>query len=400
MVLSRAFISFLLLSVCTALSSAQFPSTAQNVRWRTVASGSSSTETRQKLQLASERTELENLWQRVLLQNRSQPIVDFNKDRLVVIFLGTKNTGGYSAQVSQVIGGGGATATILVNELYPGPRQQVTQSLTSPWVMIAIERTLLDLSAKFQRVEDNSLPSYQINPLTSITFLPWNPCGYGYGGDWSDPCGYGFDSPYDFQSWYRQNNFDNPIQTGQIDWQQNRLVFISGGDYGLGYSLQVGDIFLRGGETIVQVTRGGLSTNSTQRSYVLLSLAREHKKYTVEYVVNGNDCYVDAGRNLPLANSGAWVLQSQKDWDQMSRAGARVPDSISNFDYTKNRMGLINMGLQPANVSYKIDRVAYRGQTAMVYMKKAVMNLGFNMNEPYFVLKFDRKIRSIKVVEL
>jgi hypothetical protein len=266
--------------------------------------------------------------------------------------------------------------------------------------MIAVERTLLDLSAKFQRVEDNSLPSYQVNPLTSITFLPWNPCGYGYGGDWSDPCGYGFDSPYDFQSWYRQNNFDNPIQTGQIDWQQNRLVFISGGDYGLGYSLQVGDIFLRGGETIVQVTRGGLSTNSTQRSYVLLSLAREHKKYTVEYVVNGNDCYVDAGRNLPLANSGAWVLQSQKDWDQMSRAGARVPDSISNFDYIKNRMGLINMGLQPANVSYKIDRVAYRGQTAMVYMKKAVMNLGFNMNEPYFVLKFDRKIRSIKVVEL
>ena len=71
------------------------------------------------MQLASQQNELDSLWQRVLLQNRSQPIVDFSKDRCVIIFIGTKNSGGYTAQVTQVVGGGGSTATILVNEMYP-----------------------------------------------------------------------------------------------------------------------------------------------------------------------------------------------------------------------------------------------------------------------------------------
>jgi PrcB C-terminal len=370
------------------------------VRWRTVASGSSSTETKQKLQLASQQNELDTVWTRVLQQSRTQPIVDFSKDRCVILFLGTRNTGGYSAQVTNVVGGGGSTATIVVNELFPGPRQAVTQSLTSPWVMIAIDRTLLDLSARFTKTEDNSLPSYSIAPGVTYTQLPWNPCGYGYGGSWSDPCGYGFDSPYEFESWCNQNNFDSPYQTGQIDFRQNRLVFISAGDYGLGYSLQIGDIFIRGGETVVQVRRNGRAT-STQRSYLLVSLGRESKKYNVEYLVSGNDCFVEQGRLLPLRQPGAWVFTSQRDWDRMQvDNGVFTPDSISKFDYAKSNLGIVYMGELPNSVSCSIDRVAYRGQTAMVYMRKIVSSNLISRNVPYFVLKFDRKVRNIKVVDL
>ena len=371
------------------------------VRWRTVASGSSSTETKQKLQLVSQQNELDSVWQRVLQQNRAQPIVDFNKDRCVVLFLGTRNTGGYSAQVTQVVGGGGSTATIVVNEMFPGPRQQVTQSITSPWVMIAIDRTMLDLSARFTKTEDNSLPSYSIAPGVTYTQLPWNPCGYGYGGSWSDPCGYGFDSPFEFQSWCNQNNFDIPYQTGNIDFRQNRLVFVSGGDYGLGFSLQIGDIFLRGGETIVQVSRNGRSSSSTQRSYLLVALGRETKKYTVEYLVNGNDCFVEQGRLLPLQKPGSFIFQSQRELEKsLVDNGTRVPNAMANFDYTKSNMGVVYMGEQPASVSYSIDRVAYRGQTAIVYMKKIVSSNLINMNVPYYIFKFDRKIRSLKVIDL
>ena len=401
MVLSRAFICFLLLSVCTAVATSQFPSTSSNVRWRTVASGSSSTETRQKLQLASERTELENLWQRVLLQNRSQPIVDFNKDRLAIIFLGTRSTGGFSAQVSQVIDGGGATATIIVNEVYPGPKQRVTQSMTSPWVMIAIDRTKLDLGVKFQKVEDNSLPSFQVNPLTSITFLPWNPCGYGYGGYWSDPCGFGFDTPNDFQSWCSQNSFDTSILTGTIDFRQNRLVFIGGGDYGLGFSLQIGDIFVRGGEAIIQMRRVQQQIDSNQRPYMLLALPRDSKKVTVEYVLTGPECYVDSGMALPLQRPGSWIFQSQAEWEEaLFDNGARSPQSINSFDYAKSNIGVVYLGQLQPNILYAIDRVALRGQSATVYLKKSVSSIGTALNAPYFVFKFDKKVRNLRVVEL
>jgi hypothetical protein len=371
------------------------------VRWRTVASGSSSTETRQKLQLASQQNELDSLWQRVLLQNRSQPVVDFTKDRCVVIFLGTRNTGGYAAQVTNVQGGGGSTATIVCNETFPGPRQKVTQALTSPWVMIAIDRTYLDLSARFTKTEDNSLPSFSIAPGVTYTQLPWNPCGYGYGGSWSDPCGFGFDSPYEFQSWCNQNSFDIPYLNGQMDFRQNRLVVVSAGDYGLGFSLQIGDIFLRGGETIVQVSRNGRSQSTTQRSYLMVALGRESKKYTVEYLVSGSECFVEQGRGLPLKNAGAWVFSNQRDWAKVDLSnGEKVPNFIANFDYTKSNMGVVYLGEQPPSVSYAIDRVAYRGQTAMVYMKKIVSSNLINGNVPYYVLKFDRKIRDIKVLDL
>jgi PrcB C-terminal len=371
------------------------------VRWRTVASGSSSTETKQKLQLVSQQNELDSIWSRVLQQSRAQPIVDFAKDRCVVLFLGTRNTGGFSAQVTQVVGGGGSTATIVVNELFPGPRQVVTQAVTSPWVMIAIDRTLLDLSARFTKTEDNSLPSYTIAPGVTYTQLPWNPCGYGYGGTWSDPCGYGFDSPYEFESWCNQNNFDTPFQTGQIDFRQNRLVFVSAGDYGLGFGIQIGDIFVRGGETVVQVRRNGKASSSTQRSYLLVSLGRESKKYTVEYLVSGNDCFVDQGRLLPMQKTGAFVFQNQRDLEKsLVDNGTRIPNSIATFDYSVSNMGIVYLGEQPGSVSYTIDRVAYRGQTAMVYMKRIVSSNFINMNAPYFIFKFDRKIRSIKVVDL
>ena len=385
------------------MATSQFPSTNSNVRWRTVASGSSSTETRQKLQLASERTELENLWQRVLLQNRSQPIVDFNKDRLAVIFLGVRNTGGYSAQVTQVIDGGGATATVVVNETYPGPKQVVTQAKTSPWVMIAIDQTKLDLRVAFNKTQDVSSPggAYHTDPLTSIAFLPWNPCGFGYGGNWSDPCGFAFDTPDQFQSWCSRNNFDTSIFTGTIDFRQSQLVFIGGGDYGMGYGLQVGDIFVRGGETIIQMRRTQSQQSLNARPYALLSVPRDTKKVSVEYLLSGSECYVGEGRALPLQRQIATVFQSYTEWERaLFNNGAVTPQSITGFDYAKANLGVIYFGELQPNINYTVNSVALRGQSATVYVKKSVSSIGTAMNAPYFLFKFDKKVRNVKVVEI
>jgi hypothetical protein len=370
------------------------------VRWKTVASGSSCAETQQKLQLASDQRELDTVWQRVLLQNRSQPIVDFSKDRCLIIFLGSRNTGGYSAQVTQVATGPGTSTSVFVNELFPGPRQVVTQSLTSPWVMIAVDRVYANFKASIQKIEDNSLPSFQIGPMTTFTPLPWSPCGYGYGGSWNDPCGYGFDSPGEFQSWCNQNNFDSPYQTGQIDFNQNRLVFVSAGDYGMGYSLQIGDIFIQGAETIVQVSRNGQSS-SDKRSYLLLALGRNTKKYNVEYLVSSNECFVERGQFLPIQRSGAWVFQSQKDWNKtLFDNGVATPASISQFEYSKGNMGVVYLGQMSPTTAVSVTKVAYRGQTAVVYMKKSTSSIPSNSSFPYFVFKLDKKVKNIKIVDL
>ena len=120
----------------------------------------------------------------------------------------------------------------------------------------------------------------------------------------------------------------------------------------------------------------------------------------MEYLVNGNDCFVEQGRYLPLQKPGSWVFANQKEWAQVDQSNRdKTPASISNFDYSKSNMGVVYLGELSPNVSYSIDRVAYRGQTAMVYMKKTVSSNLINMNVPYYVLKFDRKIRNIKVMD-
>ncbi|MBS1727987.1 MAG: protease complex subunit PrcB family protein [Armatimonadetes bacterium] len=369
------------------------------VRWRTIASGTSSTETRQKLVLASERTELENYWMPVLKQNRAQPLIDFNKDRVAIIFLGTRNTGGYSAQVSDVIGQGGATAIVCVNELIPGKKQPVTQSLTSPWVMIAIDRGYLDLSAKFQKVESTALPSYQINPLTTFTPLPWSPCGYGIGGSWNDPCGFGFDTPYEFQNWCQRNRFDYPSYDA-IDFSINRLVLVSAGDYGLGFRLQIGDVFISGGETIIQVHRSSTAIASGQRSYALLALSRQTQKYTVEYVVDGSECYLDSGTFLPFPSAGAWICSNSRDLERLAPGNVVLPNSFGGFDFTRGSLGIVFLGQQQPHVNYSVAGVAYRGTVAYVYVKKTVIVAGLaNPTSPYFAFRFDKRIRSVKVVD-
>ena len=336
------------------------------------------------------------------MQNRSQPIVDFNKDRLAIIFLGTRNSGGYSALATQVVDGGGATATVMVTESVPGPKQQVTQQKTSPWVMIAVDRAKLDLRVSITKAVDTTPTGvYHPDPLTSITFLPWNPCGYGYGGNWADPCGFGFDNPNDFQVWCDRNNFDPSMVTGTINFNQSRLVFVGGGDYGLGFSLQIGEIFTRAGETTIQIRRGESQSRANTRPYVLVSVPRDTSRFNVEYLLSGSECYVGAGRALPLRQGGAFIYQNAKDWEKSTvENGAQTPSTISDFDYTKSNLGVVYCGELQPNINYSIDRVASRGQTAVVYLKKSISSVATPMNAPYFVLRFDKKVRNIKVVEL
>lgn len=93
-------------------------------------------------QLLTNEAQLLALWSRAhssQLTVPPLPRVDFQRETVVALFVGTRSTGGYSVDVSSVTEENG--------ELYldvvfgsPGAGAITTQALTSPWVMVRVQR--------------------------------------------------------------------------------------------------------------------------------------------------------------------------------------------------------------------------------------------------------------------
>lgn len=92
--------------------------------------------------LVSDAEMLRDLWNRAhgsQLQVPPVPEVDFGRETVVALFLGTKPTGGYSIDVEGVtLEQGELFIDVRVEE--PPPGAITTQALTSPWVMVRILR--------------------------------------------------------------------------------------------------------------------------------------------------------------------------------------------------------------------------------------------------------------------
>jgi len=93
-------------------------------------------------QLVTNEAQLLSLWN---LAHSSQltvppvPRVDFQRETVVAIFLGTRSTGGYSVTVQQVSEENGELYLDVVLAS-PAPGAITTQALTSPWAMVRVQR--------------------------------------------------------------------------------------------------------------------------------------------------------------------------------------------------------------------------------------------------------------------
>lgn len=76
------------------------------------------------------------------------PEVDFASETVVALFMGRRNTGGYSIEVDE-IRAGARRATIYYREYSPDPGDIVTQVLTSPFHLVRIPR--LERDIRFSR---------------------------------------------------------------------------------------------------------------------------------------------------------------------------------------------------------------------------------------------------------
>jgi len=77
------------------------------------------------------------LWQEHKHSDLSLPVVDFQKEGVVVVFLGNKGSAGYSVQIYK-IEENERELKIYFEELKPGPTCMVAQVITDPFHMVKI----------------------------------------------------------------------------------------------------------------------------------------------------------------------------------------------------------------------------------------------------------------------
>lgn len=78
------------------------------------------------------------LWARFVARPDA-PRVDFTKESVVFLSLGTRRTGGYALEPKQVASDGD-TVVITVNVTTPPPGGMVTMAFSSPYAVVAVDR--------------------------------------------------------------------------------------------------------------------------------------------------------------------------------------------------------------------------------------------------------------------
>jgi hypothetical protein len=80
---------------------------------------------------------------------RPLPAVDFAKETVAAVFLGTRNTGGFGVEI---VGAGQKAGTFVVQyrETKPGADTITAQVITSPFLLVAMPK--VDGDVKFERV--------------------------------------------------------------------------------------------------------------------------------------------------------------------------------------------------------------------------------------------------------
>ena len=99
--------------------------------------------------VARTQAEFDALW-RQHAGSRQAPTVDFAKSMVVGVFLGSRPSSGYQAQIIGVDRGGDALV-VRWTEVRPGPDQMAAQVMTAPMHLVVVPR--FDGQVRFQKTE-------------------------------------------------------------------------------------------------------------------------------------------------------------------------------------------------------------------------------------------------------
>ncbi len=108
--------------------------------WHMLGQGGQSSAQNLQFHIATTQTKLSGLWGQGhahLMRQPAGPSVDFSRESVVGIFLGTKPTGGYSLEVTSVEAlSDGLRVNVSIRN--PAAGSITTQALTSPWVLVRV----------------------------------------------------------------------------------------------------------------------------------------------------------------------------------------------------------------------------------------------------------------------
>jgi hypothetical protein len=127
----------LLLATCTACAAV-----AATVSFSTLAKGLASGVDEPAQVVVRSQTEWAALWSRHMRTQTAPPQpppVDFSRDMVVALFMGTRPTGGYAIAITQVERTA-AGLSIRYRTARPDPSAMQTQALTQPFHLIALPR--------------------------------------------------------------------------------------------------------------------------------------------------------------------------------------------------------------------------------------------------------------------
>ena len=117
------------------------PTSTIQVAFQTIAKGPRSGVREFQQQIARNQREWKTLWQRHSATETNTPpppVVDFNREIVVAVFLGEKPTGGFAVEIVRVGPQNGELA-IDFREINPASGAMVAQGLTQPFHIVRID---------------------------------------------------------------------------------------------------------------------------------------------------------------------------------------------------------------------------------------------------------------------
>ena len=101
----------------------------------------------------------EELWKKVYRGTEPEPelpVVDFSKETVLAVFMGTRSTGGYSIEISGLAGKEEKVKAI-VKTRSPLPGEMVSMALTQPFHIVKVNKAFTDIEFIKDKQEDEAL---------------------------------------------------------------------------------------------------------------------------------------------------------------------------------------------------------------------------------------------------
>jgi hypothetical protein len=358
----------------------------QNVAYRTIASGTNAAEKQQRMFHITDQGALENYLK--VAQSNSRPKVDFFKDRVVAIFLGPRPTGGYAASVRSVSVVANV-ATIEVTEATPAKGDITTQALTSPWVMIAIDRSVLDFKLNVTKVQQDG--GILVGPYTVWYPGYWSPCMDGYYDGFYNPFGQVFYTQDTFNYWVQQSGFSFNSPGLSFNFQTSALAIVSLGRFSQGYSCAVESVVYNQGAAKVLVRRTTSQQQQRGARWFGVGVDRSARSIATEYFDDSS---------VVLAYQGGAMMQPASVGLILSASQIRtMQNTVTIKGFSPNTESLAAVTVSPqGRRGYKFEGVSYRGNQAVALFSRPTTTPD-SKSETYLI-RVPRGIGSIIVEDL